>query len=235
MTVQNGPEDIFFNLTDGDDTALLSDTGRYDPTLLASLSGGIRALAGNDQVIGSSRNDLVYGNAGDDILRGFAGDDTLWGGVGSDYIVGDGQVNAGPGNDNLNGNRGNDLVTGGPGNDLVRGGQDQDSLTGDEGDDTLIGDFGQDTLLGGAGSDLFVLRRDTAVAPDANGSLAVDLILDFNPTEDVIGLTGGLPSEALQFVPVSFGTTTATAINFVDNDGVLKLSLIHSSEPTRPY
>lgn len=222
MTIENGPEGIFYNLTDSDDRGvILSNTSRFDPAVLATLSGGIRALGGNDEVAGSSRADLVYGNAGSDTLYGFGGNDTLWGGIGEDLILGDGLPNAPATDDDLNGNRGNDYVNGGPGNDLVRGGQDNDYLIGDAGNDTLIGDFGQDTLIGAENADVFVLRRDTATTPDASGTLLVDIIADFNPAEDFIGLTGGLKVSDLQLLAVSSGTTTATGINFVEN-GVFK-------------
>lgn len=183
-------------LPSGDLTFLdLSDdpTNPDDETLslgdLSSYSGGLRALAGDDTVTGSNSDEAMNGNQGQDLLFGGGGDDTLRGGQDQDRVFGD------TGDDILNGNKGLDLVLGGDGNDLVRGGQDEDLLVGEKGNDTLIGDFGQDLLVGGAGDDLFLLRRDAGVS---NNTLT-DIILDFNATDDRIGLTGGLQTNDLVF------------------------------------
>lgn len=222
----NGPNGIYYDLTDLDDTFLIQSV---DPNVLASLPGGIRALGGNDEVIGRPVPDFAFGNLGNDILYGFGGNDTLWGGRDSDTLVGL------DGDDNLNGNKGSDLVVGGAGNDLVRGGQDNDVLSGEAGNDTLIGDFGQDTMTGGADRDLFVLRRDTAVAPDASGSIQTDLIRDFVPGEDVIGLTGGLTEAQLSLIPLTLTVgetpTPSTAISFLEADGPRSLGVVLGRTP----
>ncbi|HIK10492.1 MAG TPA: calcium-binding protein [Oscillatoriaceae cyanobacterium M33_DOE_052] len=156
---------------------------------LSGFSGGLRALAGDDTVTGSTSDEAINGNQGQDVLFGDSGEDTLRGGQDQDRVFGEG------GDDILNGNRGLDLVLGGIGNDLVRGGQDSDLLVGEKGNDTLIGDFGQDLLVGGTGDDLFLLRTDTGVS---NNTLS-DVILDFDATDDRIGLTGGLQENDLVF------------------------------------
>ncbi|WP_199249438.1 calcium-binding protein [[Phormidium] sp. ETS-05] len=156
---------------------------------LSGFSGGLRALAGDDTVNGSSSDEAMNGNQGQDVLFGDSGEDTLRGGQDRDRVFGE------SGDDILNGNRGLDLVLGGDGNDLVRGGQDEDLLAGEKGNDTLIGDFGQDLLVGGAGDDLFLLRTDTGVS---NNTLT-DIILDFDATDDRIGLTSGLEENDLVF------------------------------------
>jgi serralysin len=150
------------------------------PGQLDEFPGGLRALAGDDTVIGSRSDELINGNAGNDVLFGRGGDDTLRGGQGNDALYGE------EGDDILNGNLGDDLVVGGRGNDFLRGGQDNDLLIGGEGNDTLIGDFGQNRLVGGTGTNLFILRPETSSAtPDE-----ADMILDFN--NDRIGLANGL-------------------------------------------
>jgi hypothetical protein len=163
----------------------LPDDVQLTPGLLAGYAGGLRALDGNDTVIGSSDSELVNGNAGKDVLFGGEGADFLQGGQDEDRVYGD------SGGDTLNGNRGKDLVDGGAGNDFLRGGRDDDLLIGAQGNDTLIGDLGKDVLTGGSDSDIFVLRADAAAAK----SNETDIIIDFDKVNDRIGLTGGL-SEA---------------------------------------
>lgn len=229
----NGPNGIYYDLTDGDDVGIFVDN--LDTAAIAQLPGGIRALAGNDQVIGGGANDFVFGNQGNDSLFGFSGNDTLWGGRDNDVLIGDGLPSTPSGDDNLNGNLGDDVISGGGGNDLVRGGQGNDALNGNDGIDTIIGDFGQDTLSGGADADLFVLRRDTASTPDASGNLAVDVILDFGNGADIIGLTGGLTEADLQLLEISINTSNgvvaSTAINFVENGQIKGLGVVLGKTP----
>lgn len=168
---------------------------------LSNYSGGLRALAGDDTVTGSNSDEAMNGNQGQDVLFGRGGDDTLRGGQDRDRVFGD------TGDDIVNGNRGLDLVLGGDGNDLVRGGQDSDLLAGEKGNDTLIGDFGQDLLVGGTGDDLLLLRRDAGVS---NNRLT-DIILDFDATNDRIGLTGGLQENDLVFQSFSVALTDLVA------------------------
>lgn len=188
----------FKNLTDDDDDENLS------PNELADFPGGLRALDGNDTIVGSSSGEAINGNIGFDSLLGGAGDDTLRGGRDSDRIFGE------AGDDILNGNLGQDLVLAGDGNDLVRGGQDEDLLVGGNGRDTLIGDFDTDDLIGSDGDDLFVLRTETAALIDS----FADWIIDFNPADDTIGLTGGLSENDLTFETITF--TFDTEINFLE-------------------
>ncbi|MCT7969069.1 calcium-binding protein [Laspinema sp. D1] len=171
------------------DDALRPDDFRLSPGQLAERPGGVRALAGDDTVIGATSNELINGNLGIDLLFGRGGNDTLRGGQDNDAVYGE------EGDDILNGNRGDDLVLGGRGNDVVRGGQDNDLLIGGEGNDTLIGDFGLDRLVGGSGTDLFVLRTDAA----STNPEQADIILDFN--SDRIGLTEGVTANDLVFQP----------------------------------
>lgn len=174
----------FFNLTD-DPIRPVNFT--LLPGQLDEFPNGLRALAGDDTVIGSISDELMNGNAGNDVLFGRGGNDTLRGGQGNDALYGE------EGDDILNGNRGDDLVVGGRGNDFIRGGQDNDLLIGGEGNDTLIGDFGQNRLVGGTGNNLFILRPETTSAtPDE-----ADMILDFN--NDRIGLANGLRLNDITF------------------------------------
>lgn len=75
---------------------------------------------------------------------------------------------------------GDDTLTGSGAGDLLSVGGGADSLSGGAGDDILADGAGVDSLRGGAGADVFVLSGDGAV----------DYILDFDPTEDRIDLSG---------------------------------------------
>lgn len=149
---------------------------------------GVRALDGNDTVVGSVGGDRINGNKGDDSLSGGAGNDPLiQGGRDNDVINGD------SGDDVLNGNLGTDYVRGGAGNDNVRGGQGTDVLTGDDGNDVLYGDLGIDLVAGNEGSDTFALRAD------APGTENLDIILDFDAATDSLGLNAGVGEANLTF------------------------------------
>ncbi len=228
----------FKDLTDDDDNERLS------PNELARFPGGLRALGGNDTLVGSSSGEAINGNLGFDSLLGGGGDDTLRGGQNSDRIFGE------IGNDIVNGNRGNDLVLGGNGNDIVRGGQDNDLLLGGEGRDTLIGDFGTDYLMGNDGDDLFILRTETA---EAIASFA-DWIIDFDPNNDKIGLTMGLSRSDISFETISFNlaprldflagfsgenfsleTEITTQVLDPNGDGTVQGVLIRNNERNSPF
>lgn len=224
-----GPNFPFYDLTVAQDIFFL---GQLPADLLTNFPAGVRALAGDDQVIGTPGTDFVFGNAGNDTLYGFGGADILWGGVGDDVLLGF------EGNDNLNGNIGNDVVDGGSGDDSLRGGQGNDFLSGGDGNDTLVGDLGQDTLSGGAGNDLFVARRDAAAAPDpTTGAIGADLLLDVNPADDRIGLTGGLTVNDLQLIPIQLNAggevRESTAMNFFENGQLRSLGVVVGLVPSQ--
>ena len=179
----------FLDLSDRGDRFELSP-GFFNGTIGRGRIELLRALGGDDTILGSTDIDLVNGNGGNDVLYGRGGGDRLFGGQGADVLFGEDE------NDALFGNRGNDSLDGGDGNDLLRGGKAFDTLSGGAGDDTLIGDLGRDTLIGGDGADLFVLRTDTA-----SSIAAADRLLDWDVNGDLIGLTDGITVEQLQFVP----------------------------------
>lgn len=163
-----------------------------------------------DTIIGFAGDDTINGALGDDILSGNAGQDRLSGEDGNDLIVAGRDadlVEGNSGDDILAGNLGIDTIYGGEGNDLLLGGQDDDFLDGGVGNDTLVGDFGINGYFGGEGADVFVPRTDVALAdpdrvPTDRGALT-DVIVDFTPGEDRIGLTDGLTEANLTIVSVS--------------------------------
>lgn len=226
-----GSANTFFDLSDD---PLDPDSEELSPGRLNGFPDGLRALAGDDTVTGSTADELMNGNRGSDSLLGAEGNDTLRGGRDSDRIFGDN------GDDVVNGNKGRDIVLGGDGGDIVRGGQDNDLLLGGQDNDTLIGDFGQDLLVGGEDDDLFVLRTGAS----GSDSLGADLLLDFNPTDDDIGLTQGVTFNNLVFQEISltlaevtvlavFGTGDAATLSGIttasldpDGDGTIRGTLI---------
>ena len=150
--------------------------------LLTSYSEGLKALAGNDTVIGSLSPELINGNQGNDNIIGGDGFDTLRGGRDNDLIEGS------QGNDQIFGDLGNDTIFGDLDNDTIFGGKENDILLGGNGNDLISGDLGTDTLVGGAGNDTFVLRDS-----QNNNSLdTTDIIDDFDPNFDRIKIPDNL-------------------------------------------
>jgi Ca2+-binding RTX toxin-like protein len=72
----------------------------------------------------------------------------------------------------------------------LRGGEGNDLLIGGSGDDILNGSAGNDVLVGGAGRDLFMFTN----------SMGVDVIIDFDSTDDKIGLDANVFSALLPLV-----------------------------------
>ncbi|MCL2931257.1 MAG: hypothetical protein MGG11_02855 [Trichodesmium sp. MAG_R03] len=147
------------------------------------LNGG----GGNDKINGGGGNDKINGGAGKDILNGGGGNDKINGGGGND------QLNGSEGKDTLNGGNAQDNLIGGSGNDFLDGGKGNDILTGNSGNDVLVGNFGKDILTGGTGDDVFFLKQNSAVDKKS----AADIITDFKPNFDSIGLDNGLTENNL--------------------------------------
>ncbi len=80
--------------------------------------------------------------------------------------------------DNLQGTSSDDLIFGFGSNDVIVGGS---------GNDQIYGGVGTDNITGGAGNDIFVLAINEGR----------DTIKDFNISEDLIGLSGGLSYSGL--------------------------------------
>ncbi|NJK75256.1 MAG: hypothetical protein HC849_20505 [Oscillatoriales cyanobacterium RU_3_3] len=176
--------ELFLDLTNG------NDFFQIPPNNTTQFPGGVRALDGNDTVLGSSNDDAVNGNAGNDLLRGAAGNDLLRGGKGSDLIIGE------DGSDLIGGGQDNDSLSGGSGNDFLRGGRGNDTLNGDAGNDFLLGDTGFDILTGGGGADTFIIKTEVDVGVrDVNFA---EQITDFNEG-DRIAIAGNIALNNLSF------------------------------------
>ncbi|MEH2011610.1 calcium-binding protein [Nostoc sp.] len=156
--------------------------------------------SGNDTIIGNDLSNFLQGGKGNDIINGNDGSDVLIGGAGNDFIDG------GDGNDGALGGAGNDNLIGGFGNDVFDGGA---------GNDTVTGGGNLDVLTGGAGFDLFPY-----FSPTEGG----DLILDFTPGKDQIGISAsgfglGLSVGSLPASSFVLGTSALDANSlFIYND-----------------
>ena len=170
--------------------------------LLTPFPEGLKALAGNDTVIGSLDPELINGNQDNDNIFGGGGSDTLRGGRDNDLIEGN------QGNDQIFGDLGNDIILGNQGNDTIFGGKDNDSLLGGDGNDIISGDLGTDTLIGGAGNDTFVLRDSQNNNPNT-----ADIIDDFNPNLDTIQIPDNLTGN------IQLNTDTLTGDTLIQHNG----------------
>lgn len=175
---------------------------------------------------GSQFNDLLIGDTNANRLYGFKGDDTLVGNDGDDYLSGQ------HGADSLEGRAGKDRLLGGSGADNLMGDADNDFLAGGKGDDSLSGTslsanrVGEiDRLQGNSGADTFVLGTDNTAFYDdgdnsSNGVADYALILDFDPTEDLIQLSG---TETYYLDADPQGTLSGMGV-FMENDGTAGFS-----------
>ncbi len=132
----------------------------------------------------------------------------------------------------VDGSNGEDTLTGTAGNDNLSGGNGKDTLFGNAGNDTLFGGNGVDILWGGEGNDLLNggNGRDTFVlAVQDNG---IDMIQDFTPGQDLIGLSGGLSFGQLTFADVNgsaailFGNDTLGLLAGVKANQLVESSFI---------
>ncbi|MEG4279274.1 calcium-binding protein [Microcoleus sp. MON1_C1] len=179
----------------GDNT---SEFIELSPGALTNFPLGAWALDGDDTVNGSGASELILGNEGEDILRGFAGNDSLFGGKGRDGLSGS------DGNDCLSGGLDADYLIAEAGDDILFGGRGNDFLDGQEGNNTLVGGLGRDFLECRLGNNLCVLGIDPATT-DINSS---DLIVNFDPDFDRIGLASGLTVNDLLLEPIQNVTVT---------------------------
>jgi Ca2+-binding RTX toxin-like protein len=149
---------------------------------------------------------IAYGSpAGNDTLASGSGLSILVGGGGGDLLVASGAANdtlvAGGGNETLtgSGSTGSLVLFGGPGNDVLAGGT---------GNDLFIAEPGNATMTGGGGTNSYVFISTP-------GTTRTDVITDFNPNQDAIGLFGygaepGADAAALASATSSGGNTVVT-------------------------
>ena len=175
------------------------ESGQHDYVAVDNLRLG----SGNDLVYGDSIANRLEGGAGDDFIDGRAGDDILGGGDGNDTLVGGAGIDTadytasshswkvyldsgnattvtGPGEfDKLD----VENIWMGSGDDTITGSSDNNVIDGGAGDDVIDGGRGNDVLTGGAGSDTFVFQMQV-------GSFESDRVTDYDPTVDILDLSG---------------------------------------------
>jgi len=190
----------FFDLTPN------SDYLRLTPGLLNPFTRGLRALEGNDTVIGSVSPELIDRGGGQNFLLGGSGNDALLGGNFDDFI---------------SGNFGNNTLVGGQGTDSLHGSQDSDILTGSDGQDSSVSNLGGDTLIGGSGNDGFVPqteRKAAAVGLTDLGTLKNPISLKGfvgeNDTEDIYTFT----TETLSSLTLKLNGLSANADLWIARD-----------------
>jgi hypothetical protein len=150
-----------------------------DEVVRRLMEAGSSIVAQSDD---SDDDDNTQGTSGDDVLTGGPGSDTLSGRSGDDIIRGrggDDELSGGSGNDAIFGGAGDDDILGGSGNDQISGGIGDDTISAGSGDDSINAGAGDDTVRTGSGNDTIVY----------SGDFGDDVIVDFNPDEDVIDLT----------------------------------------------
>jgi Ca2+-binding RTX toxin-like protein len=127
------------------------------------------------------QNDLIFASDCSDTVDGSSGDDYIRGNFGSDYLYG---------------NTGNDALIGGAGNDTLSGGLDSDVMTGGDGHDLfLFGELNNVVLPQGA----------------TEASAGETRVNDFNPSEDLIGLSKDVFTALTTDITSIFSTVTDDA------------------------
>ncbi len=182
----------------------LTHNGGFGDDLIKALDGNDTVLGweGDDFISGGADGDTVDGGEGDDDVRGGSGVDTLNGGTGGDDLRGgsgidtlgggdgDDDVRGGSGDDVIDGGTGDDTVRGEDGDDTISGGADNDDLRGGSGNDTLTGDAGADDLRGGSGNDTYVVDAfDTIIEFAGSGTDTVKSAASFTIGSNIERLT----------------------------------------------
>ena len=186
---------------------------------------------GNDTIGTSDNDDEIEGGAGNDFITSDDGFDVISAGEGNDTVISGGdspdrQILIENDNDIISGQGGDDLLFGEYGDDDISGGAGNDTLDGNgvtsiEGSVTITGiepieDGGVDFLSGDAGADTFVFGVEAGAYYASQGFDDVGIVIDFNPTEDNIQLSGSAEDYVLEF------TYEGTSIFLdSDNNGVL--------------
>jgi len=194
----NGADNLLGNdferdlISGGTEANPAADTGN---DTLYGLGGGDTLLGqgGNDDLYAGNGADSLDGGKGDDFLQGGLGSDTLLGGAGNDELRAEGELPGfrdEPGANNLLiGGGGDDSLFGEGGTDTLRGGVGADSLVGEAGDDRLVGGGGNDTLQGDEGFDRLIGGNGADLFVFGGPSEGRDVIADFTPGEDRIGIS----------------------------------------------
>ena len=189
-----GIEELNFN----GDVRLMSDLSiatNGDDTLNVTAGKRMNALAGNDNILGTSGNDTIDGGKGNDLMVGGLGDDTYY----VDSLLDTPLENPSEGTDTVmlsiasgtyllptdvervqitSTGAVNVTAVGSTGYELV-GGSGANILTGADGDDTLDGGLGVDKLIGGKGDDSYVVNVAGDVITELVDEGTDDVLVNF--------------------------------------------------------
>jgi len=234
--------DIANGNLDAIDERVSIDLGRAEtifPELQPAQTAQNDLIFGSINTSGSTTNsdDTLKGAGGNDLFIGGLGNDSHDGGAGEDTVsyqgspegvnislsqnLGEGGYAAGDSyaeienvigsnnDDTLVGNNQSNILVGLNGQDRIDGEAGNDYLLGGDGDDTLVGGNGINILTGGADNDRFILNPEEGI----------DIITDFNASNDLILLPNDLEFSQLSFAQAE--NSTDAQISLVNNDQVI--------------
>jgi T5SS/PEP-CTERM-associated repeat protein len=163
---------------------------------------------------------LVYGSpGGNDTLASGSGPATLVGGGAGDQLIATGSASdalaAGSGAETVNG-------SGSSGALAIFGGSGADVLTGGTGANLFIAGAGNETLTGGGTSDSYVFSNTP-------GAARTDVITNFNPNTDAIGLFGYGAEPGADAAALASATTTGSTTVVTLTDGT---AIVFTGAPT---
>ncbi|MBQ4863646.1 hypothetical protein J8L98_18355, partial [Pseudoalteromonas sp. MMG013] len=176
----------------------------HESDMVAGLNADIvKALAGNDIILGSSGDNIAHGGDGNDVLLGRAGDDILHGDLG---------------NDTLYGGRGNDQLIGGYGADtfIFNLGDGQDCIENIDTDTTLI-----NTLI--IGSNITISAINFSRKND-------DLIINILGTSDHITLKRHFYHSSYQIENIVIEGSTHTLNDMLTQKGVFVIGSVQDND-----
>ncbi len=226
-SVKNSYDTLVSQLGTGAVISLDSDSENIADALkfAVALANGVTTISGDDSgdtifpsPIDVSGDQVVFAGGGNDqvVLQFTPGNHYIDGGAGFDVIYG------GVGQDTIDGGSSKDTLTGGAGPDTLFGSSGDDLLIGGAGNDYLQGDSGNDVLTGGADADRFGFATGTVFDID---DLGVDIITDFNASEDKIQLSkstfDALSSPVGSLNASDFGTSTSGSQPIIYDSGNL--------------
>ncbi|MEH2422438.1 MAG: calcium-binding protein [Nostoc sp.] len=181
----------------------------------------------DDYILGSNGNDTIDGgDGGNDTIDGGAGNDLL--SYDFDYYLSEGITSTFNAITNIGSIRiGTNVVsyknierlkiTGTEYNDKIVGSNGNDTLNGgNAGNDTILGGAGNDILTGGNGNDILYGNGGTDTFAFNNYNEGVDIIYDFNATNELIQVSandfgGGLSPGSLSANQFTIGASATTS------------------------
>ena len=174
-------------------------------------------IVSTDEAVNIDVSDINFEN-----VSTWSGNDTLDGSSVLNFAV------------NFNTRDGDDVLIGTQFNDTLSAGDGDDTITGGDGSDTITGGLGSDSISAGAGNDL-ILQYDHTDSFLDGGSGNDRLRIDPRSS----GVNIDLTAQGIESIEISRGNGIANyearGDDVFNATNKIDLSLIHISEPTRPY